>query len=53
MQSPYKAIVTFTKRTEALNVEVTQTLKHVDIEHAQAWVKAMGKKIWNVEIKAL
>ena len=49
----YKAAVTFTKRTEALNVEVTQTLKHVDIEHAERWVKAMGNKIWNVEIKAL
>ena len=49
----YKAIVTFTKRTECLNVEVTQTLKHVDVAHAQLWIKSMGNKIWNVQLQVI
>lgn len=49
----YKAIVTFSKKTEAFDTEVKQELKHVDKAHAEKWVKGMGDKIWNVQIKEL
>lgn len=50
MKSPYSVVVHFTKKTETLGVEVAQKLPMVDHAHAQAWVKKMGDKIWNVHI---
>ena len=53
MKSPYKTLVTFNKRTEILGVEIKDSVKHVDVEHAKRWVKVMVNKIWNVEIKEI
>lgn len=47
----YKVAVTYKKLTEAFGIEVQQTVKHVDVTHAQNWIKEMGSKIWDVKIQ--
>lgn len=45
----YKAKVVFTVKTK-LGLWIEDSVYHVDVSHANRWVKSMGKKIKNATV---